>query len=315
MSDLIANRGVSDSKDCPPVATKPVHQKIATREAHLGGDLVIHRALPTQERRMIGAWCFLDHFGPFDLRVSGLDIAPHPHMGLQTFTWLIAGNIMHKDSLGNEQMIQPGEVNLMTSGHGISHSEQSVVVGTQAELHGVQLWIALPDGQRNSAPEFHHYQQMPVYEHDNLKITVLAGEFFGVSTPINIFSPLLGLDIAAAKKSGATVLPLQAGFEYGVMVLRGSVTVDGEMLQAEELLYLGCGRTQLTLEVGEDAHLLLIGGEPFKEEILVWWNFVARTKSEMGQAVVDWETGTRFGEVLSYGSSDRLEPPAASKPG
>src|SRR5262249_8382743 len=127
MSDLIADREISDSKDCGPASLKPVKQKIETRTAQIGEGLTIRRALPHPERRMIGAWCFFDHFGPVNLKTSnGLNIAPHPHMGLQTFTWVIAGQILHRDSLGFQQIIQPGQVNLMTAGNGISHSEETV---------------------------------------------------------------------------------------------------------------------------------------------------------------------------------------------
>jgi redox-sensitive bicupin YhaK (pirin superfamily) len=295
MSDLIPKNHLSDSKDCP-ASHQLIAQKILTREAHIGENLTIRRALPNSDRRMIGAWCFFDHFGPLNLKTSGLNIAPHPHMGLQTFTWTLHGEILHRDSLGSEQVIKPGQVNLMTSGAGISHSEESL---PDSILHGVQLWIALPDSMRFMDPDFNHYASVPYVLHDHLFIHILAGEFLGEQSPAKVYSPLIGLEIYAQEDT-ESVLPLNSKFEYGILPLVGEIEVEGELIDLTTLLYLGCGRKQLNIKLKKGARILMIGGEPFTEEILIWWNFVARTEDELITAVNDWNNHTRFGEVQGY---------------
>jgi redox-sensitive bicupin YhaK (pirin superfamily) len=305
MSDLIKEAKLSDSKDCPASSQKPIHEKIPTRNALLGEGLTIRRALPQRARRMIGAWCFFDHFGPLDLKKSGLNVAPHPHIGLQTFTWTIAGEILHRDSLGSKQVIRPGAVNLMTAGKGISHSEESL---PDSVLHGVQLWIALPDAMRNMEPAFAHHPDLPTHEQEGVLITVLAGELFGLQAPTKVYSLLIGLDLQALREA-KTELPLNTKFEYGVLVLSGSITVEEETIEPGTLLYLGCGRKSLALTIPAAARVFIIGGEPFEEEILLWWNFVARTRDEIVQATEDWQQHRRFGEVQAY-AGDRLDAPA-----
>jgi redox-sensitive bicupin YhaK (pirin superfamily) len=309
MSDLIKNPNLSDSKDCPASSLKPIFEKIPTRNAEIGKGLTIRRALPHRARRMIGAWCFFDHFGPLNLREGGLNIAPHPHIGLQTFTWTIAGEILHRDSLGSEQVISPGAVNLMTSGHGISHSEESL---PDSVLHGVQLWIALPDAVRNNPPAFAHHADLPIHEQDGVRFTVLVGESFGLQAPTKVYSPLVGLNINALRSSSAE-LPLNPTFEYGVLVLSGSVTIEDETIEPDTLLYLACGRKNLTLVLPADAHVFMIGGQPFEEEILLWWNFVARTRDEIVQATEDWqEQRARFDKVEGYVGGRLDAPPVSS---
>ena len=298
MSDLIKISQLSDSKDCPEVASKPIQQKIKTRQAMLGNNLTIRRALPTRERRMIGAWCFFDHFGPLDLKNGHeLDVAPHPHIGLQTFTWILEGEILHRDSLGSEQLIKPGQVNLMTSGRGIAHSEESLV--PNSVLQGLQLWIALPDAIRHMEPDFKHYPELPAIHHEGLAIHVMAGELFDVKAPAAVYTPLIGLDIQAAI-AAKTTLPLNPKFEYGVLPLTTDIEVDGIKVDKNTLLYLGCGRSELALNIPKNARFVLIGGEPFNEEILIWWNFVARTKQEIIEVTNAWNQGTYFGEVTGY---------------
>jgi len=306
MSDLLRETKLSDSHDCPAFSKQPILQKIPNRVAEIGEGITIRRALPSALRRTIGAWCFFDHFGPVNLKSSDLKIAPHPHMGLQTFTWTLTGEILHRDSLGSEQIIRPGEVNLMSAGHGISHSEESL---PDSVLHGVQLWIALPDAVRNNKPEFSHYSELPSLEQDGVQITVLAGEFLENLAPAKVYSPLIGLALHA-RRNAATRLPLNPAFEYGVLVLTGEIQVEQESLVPGTLLYLGCGREELSLQVASDSHIFIIGGEPFKEEILLWWNFVARSKAEMSEAADAWEKHERFGEVKGYGDgTERLNPP------
>lgn len=306
MSDLIAKTQLSDSKDCPEHAEHPVLQTIQTRKALLGEHLTIRRALPTRERRMIGAWCFLDHFGRMDLQ-SGheFDVAPHPHIGLQTFTWILEGTIEHCDSLGSQQEIQPGQVNLMTAGKGISHSELSVQ--PHSTLEGLQLWIALPDAVRHIEPDFAHYPKIPVVTYDGLVIHVMVGEIFDVKAPTVVYSPLIGLDIQASAAT-QTKLPLNPKFEYGILPLTEHIEVEGITIDKTTFLYLGCGRSELLLNIPQGERFVLIGGEPFNEEILIWWNFVARNKQEIIDATNAWNDGSDFGEVKGY-SGARMRAP------
>lgn len=270
--------------------------------------MTIRRALPSTPCRMIGAWCFLDHFGPVDVtRGHGLRVGPHPHTALQTFTWPLAGEILHRDSLGYEQIIRPGQVNLMTAGRGISHSEESP--GTRSsQLHGAQLWIALPEAVRHCEPAFDHYPKLPVIERDGFRITLLVGEALGEQAPTRVFTPLLSLDFMTGGEA-ATTLDVPAGFEFGVLMLEGQATIDSQVLHVGQLLYLGSGSDQLRVSSTSPARLLLIGGAPFGEEILMWWNFVGRSREELTRAAAEWDSGdARFGTVRGY-PGERLKAP------
>jgi redox-sensitive bicupin YhaK (pirin superfamily) len=271
-------------------------ERLESKRAIVGDGFEIRRALPNRHRRLIGAWCFLDHAGPADYPSGGgLVVGPHPHIGLQTFTWMIEGSIQHTDSLGYRQLIRPGQVNLMTAGRGISHAEDSPA-DAAGRFQLAQLWIALPDAERHREPSFHHYPELPIHERGGFRITVLAGSFAGERAPAAVYSPLVGLDLAA-EGSARTELALDPGFEHGVMALEGSATVGGEPLSPGALLYFGAGRDRLTVESTAAARLLMIGGHPFGEDVLLWWNFVARTYGEMEQATRDWLESGRFGKV------------------
>ncbi len=271
-------------------------ERLESHRAIVGEGFEIRRALPNRHRRMVGAWCFLDHAGPADYATgAGLNIGPHPHIGLQTFSWMIEGRILHRDSLGFEQWIHPGQVNLMTAGRGISHSEESPA-DAPGRFQLAQLWIALPGHERHREPDFQHYPVLPVLDRGGFRITVLAGDFGGERSPAAVYSPLVGLDLAAAGDA-LTALPLEPRFEYAAMTLEGAPAVEGESLMPGTLLYLGTGRPALTLASSAASRLLLIGGEPFGESILLWWNFVARTREEMELATRDWNEGRRFGKV------------------
>lgn len=286
----------------------PVFVRIPTREAVIGDNLHIHRALPTKEKRLIGAWCFLDHAGPTVLS-EGEDflVGPHPHIGLQTFTWMLEGEMEHLDSLGYQQLIRPYEINLMTAGKGISHVEKSPE-GHSSRLHTAQLWIALPDSHRHIEPAFDHYENLPVIEQDGCHLTVLAGDFLGQHSPVKVYSNMVGVDIST-KTSSQTTLSLNPDFEYGILVLHGTARIEGENVQPDELIYLGQQRTELSITLADNTRLLLLGGEPFGEDIIVWWNFVARTTEEIQQATLDWKTTNRFGEIKAF-NDHRLIAPA-----
>ncbi len=300
MSTLEHRPQPSNSRDCAAAARQPVCERIAAREATLGEGMRIYRALPTSQRRTIGAWCFLDHFGPIDVATgAGLRVGPHPHIGLQTVTWLREGEILHRDSLGFVQPIRPGQLNLMTSGRGISHSEESPTQ-RPPRLHGAQLWIALPENARHVAPDFEHHPTLPTIDHGGLRVTVIAGAALGQRSPARVHTPLVGLELCAA---GAvdTVLPADPAFEYGALVLEGEVDVAGERLAPGTLLYLGCGRDVLPIRTTAPAALMLIGGQPLAETALMWWNFVARTQAELSAATRDWNAGAPYlGEVRGY---------------
>jgi quercetin 2,3-dioxygenase len=313
MSDLERPYEASDSRDCPAATGGPESQLIPTRDAVLGAGMAIRRALPSPARRMIGAWCFLDHFGPIDTRGGdGLRVGPHPHTGLQTFTWPLAGEILHRDSLGTEQLIRPGAVNLMTAGRGISHSEESPAQRSPM-LHGAQLWIALPEAWRHTDPAFEHYPRMPVIERDGFHVTVLAGEALGKRAPTRVFSPLLGLDLTA-DAGATTTLTLRSDFEHGALMLQGEATIAGQLLGVGRLLYLGRHRNRVSIACAGPARLLILGGEPFAEEVLMWWNFVGRSRAELAQAVADWNAGNlRFGSVHGY-PGERLVAPTPPWP-
>ena len=205
--------------------------------------------------------------------------------------------------MGYEQIIRPGQVNLMTAGCGIAHAEDSVTEDA-GRLHAAQLWIALPEAERQRPPNFQHYPDLPVLEADGFRVTVLAGTVNGQTAPTEVFSPLVGLDITALRAAQTTV-SLNPGFEHATLVLSGEVEVAGERLTPGTLLYLGCSRERIPLRCGAPARLMLIGGEPFKEEILLWWNFVARTQEEMRQS----DRGLERGALLRRSQRQPLATP------
>lgn len=285
----------------------PVPLRIAARRNDIGEGMSVLRALPTRERRMVGAWCFLDHLGPVEFAPGqGMHVGAHPHIGLQTFTWLIEGEILHRDSLGSEQIIRPGEVNLMSAGCGIVHTEDSVTPG--GRLHAAQLWIALPPHAAGSAPAFAHHPELPCWQEGALRLTLLAGSHAGRVAPARVHSPLLGLDLAT-DAGGELVLPLDPGFEYALLPLCGDVMLAAERFGADEFAWLGTGLTSLRVALGPKSRVLLIGGEPFAEPVRMWWNFVAFSQDEIAAAQDAWERGdARFGQV-GDGSATRLVPP------
>ncbi len=308
MSNLVNERDFATSPDCPVVDGKRQVQHITPRSADVGG-IPVNRVLPSRQRRMVGAWCFLDHAGPavFKGDSRGLRVGPHPHIGLQTFTWMLEGEVLHRDSLGNEQVIRPGQVNLMTAGRGISHTEESVPGGRH--LHAAQLWIALPEAHRRTDPRFDHYPDLPVWEAQGVTFTLLTGEFAGHRAPTLAFSPLVGLDLAAAS-AVSLALPLREDFEYGLLPLEGELEIEGKTFPPNELAYLGRGRSRVDLVLPEGGRAILVGGEPLGEEILIWWNFVGHSKAEIIEAQRDWEAESpRFGRIPEFDGPRLSAPP------
>ena len=288
--------------------TSPKFERFSARESIVGTDTRIRRALPNARKRTIGAWCFLDHVGPVQFeKGKGLHVGPHPHIGLQTFTWMIEGEIMHRDSLGNEQVITPGQVNLMTAGNGVTHTEDSVQDGTT--MHAAQLWIALPEHRRHGAAAFANYADLPKYRINDITVVVLAGAHAGHVSPAEVHTPLVGLDLSTGTMAGNTTLPLQPSFEYGFLVLQGTAAINGDTLEPGTLLYLNPGAEALDVSLESNSRVLVVGGEPF-EDILIWWNFVARTQDEMISAITDWNEGTdRFPRPRAGSNSPVLKAP------
>jgi redox-sensitive bicupin YhaK (pirin superfamily) len=277
-----------------------------SREARVG-DMTVRRLLPLRLRRSVGAWCFADHYGPMSVDgVAGMLVPPHPHIGLQTVTWLISGNVLHRDSLGSEQMIRPGQLNLMTAARGIAHSEESPAEH-DPQLHGIQLWVALPDATRLAEPAFEHHADLPVAGADGFRITVLLGSLGGAESPARAFSEIIGAEIVATRDARA-MIPLRPAYEHVIFVTTGSAEVEGTTVTPGRLLYLGTGREQVPVAAAAGSRLALLGGVPLGEPLLMWWNFVARTPEEIATAVSDWREG-RFGSVGGY-DGDPLPAPA-----
>ena len=297
---------ISHSDDCEKYVNKFI-QDFQIRSAEIGKGTVIKRALPSREKRMIGAWCFLDHAGPVHFKQGeGLDVGPHPHIGLQTFTWMIDGTMMHTDSVGSEQMIRPKQVNLMTAGYGISHTE--VAPQTETEMHAAQLWIALPDDKKDIAPRFDHYPELPTLLHNEIEFTVLVGEYLGQTSPVAVYTPLLGVDLTAQADS-TTTLPLNPEFEYAFMALEGSAVINGQQLTQDNMWVLEPGLEHIQIEISKGSRVLLLGGTPFESPILLWWNFVGRSYEEIAEARQQWiDHDSRFGEIPSY-TGERLKAP------
>jgi redox-sensitive bicupin YhaK (pirin superfamily) len=280
------------------------------RELRLGS-LTVSRALPVRDKRFIGPWCFLDRFGPLTFGDGKpMDVAPHPHIGLQTVTWLLDGEIVHDDSLGFESVLRPGGVNVMTSGAGIAHAEQTPPENS-GTLNGVQLWVALPDRHRHAAPGFDHRAEVPIVESAGGLAHVFAGVFEDAGSAGPYYSDLLGVDLQIHRRRAFDV-PLNPKYEYGALVMDGVCTLNGERLEPRMLYYLGTTRTAATFSSDEGGRVLLIGGPPFGETILMWWNFVARTPEEIAEARTDWEERRRFGEVAAY-KGPRLGAPALAR--
>ncbi|MGI5181881.1 pirin family protein [Dactylosporangium sp. CA-152071] len=278
------------------------------RDVPLGRYSVVRRTLPNKVRRTVGAWCFLDHFGPEEVTGKpGMRVPPHPHIGLQTVTWLFDGEIRHRDSLGSDVLIRPGELNIMTSGRGIAHSEDSPTEKPPL-LHGVQLWVALPDGARWQEPRFEHLEDLPVAEAAGVRMTVAVGSLGGVTSPAVVHSELVGAEVRLDAGTPAEIA-IDQTYEHGVVVTDGGARVEGVDVPPGSLLHLPEGRSSLRLASEGGARLFLVGGVPLDEDLVMWWNFVARSHEEIVEARDEWQAGSsRFGVVP--GGQEPLPAPA-----
>jgi redox-sensitive bicupin YhaK (pirin superfamily) len=282
----------------------------ANREVRLGA-LEIARALPVRQRRMVGPWCFLDRFGPISFGDQRpMDVAPHPHIGLQTVTWLLDGEVRHDDSLGSKAVVAAGGVNVMTAGRAIAHAERTPV-DNRGRLSGVQLWAALPDAHRNTDAAFESIPEVPVVETSGGVLRVFSGSLGGATSPAKHYSEIVGADLSI--HAGETLgLDLRSEYEHGLLLLEGDCALEGRRLEMKKLYYLSTGRSSALFASAEGGRVLLLGGPPFPEKILMWWNFVARTPEEIADARADWQNHRRFGEVAAYPGS-RLEAPGLGK--
>ncbi len=278
-------------------------ETLSPRDVPLGGlrAMTVRRTLPQRKRSLIGAWCFLDHYGPDDVaETGGMRVPPHPHTGLQTVSWLFSGEVEHRDSLGTHALVRPGELNLMTAGYGISHSEDSTPA--TRVLHGVQLWTVLPERDRDTAPAFDQHVPPAVPLEDGV-VRVFLGTLEGSTSPVGTFSPLVGAEVVLGGGYEHT-FAVDPTFEHGVLVDTGTVEVDGVRGERDHLLYVPPGATSLRVRaVDDDVRLVLIGGLPLGERMVMWWNFIGRDHEEVTAARQRWqaEIGADDAQIRSAG--------------
>ena len=287
---------------------EPERELLHPREVPLGGPraMPVRRVLPNRDRRMVGAWCFADSYGPSDIAgQAGMQVPPHPHIGLRTVSWLIEGEILHQDSVGSRRVVRPGELPLMTAGTGIAHSEQTPPEHSP-RLYGAQLWIALPESSRRVAPDFEFHRDLPRQDDRHGSVTVILGELDGATSPATTHAPLVGAALQLTSAARRT-LPLTTDFEHAVLALSPGLTVEDVPVPAGSMLYLGRGRSRVSVTAESPAHALLLGGEPFDEDLVMWWNFVGRSHEEILEARQTWERErdtvaprSRFGPVTGY---------------
>jgi redox-sensitive bicupin YhaK (pirin superfamily) len=304
MSNLEKDPAELSIPDAAPVA----FEILEPRDVPLGGPraMSVRRTLPQRARSLIGAWCFVDHYGPDLVATSGgMTVPPHPHTGLQTVSWLFAGDIDHRDSVGSHAVVRPGELNLMTAGRGIQHSEVSLPNTTV--LHGAQLWIALPDAMRNAEPFFENFVPQP-FEFQGATVRVFLGELLGRSSTARTFTAVVGaqLDVPA---NSTIELAVNPDFEHGILVDAGSPTVEGHPVARAEIAYVATGADSIQIDSGDEpVRALLIGGEPLGEPIVMWWNFIGRSHEEIVAFRERWQSDViagvnpegLFGHVTGY---------------
>jgi redox-sensitive bicupin YhaK (pirin superfamily) len=268
--------------------------KLLGRKSDLGGGLFVTRILPDRQKRLVGPFCFLDHMGPVAIQPGQeTDVKPHPHIGLSTLTYLFEGRIVHRDSLGTEALIEPGDVNWMTAGSGISHSERTHPDDRSIPryLDGLQLWVALPDGEEETDPSFQHYDSstIPSIDTERSKITLVAGSGFELTSPIKTISPLV-LIIVDSKQDHDFEFS-KPGFELGVAVSHGFAECDGESLESNQMLVFEDGIVP-PIKVKANTRLIILGGSPFETSRHMWWNFVSSSKERIESAKKSWKAGT-----------------------
>lgn len=265
---------------------------IVPRLRDLGDGFTVRRVLPYAKRRHVGPFVFFDHMGPVQFAPGqGLDVRPHPHIGLATVTYLFEGEIMHRDSLGVVQPIRPGDVNWMVAGRGIAHSERTrdEIRKSGAALHGIQSWFALPKAHEETEPTFHHHpaSSLPEIEKPGARLRLIAGSAFGATSPAQVFAPMVYID---AQLSDGAALPLPDDEERAVYVAIGEVILDGNVYESGTMLVLKPGAQPRIVARGA-ARLMVLGGAPLDGERNLWWNFVSSSKDRIEQAKADWRAG------------------------
>jgi redox-sensitive bicupin YhaK (pirin superfamily) len=285
-----------------PKAAEPadgVETAILPRSRDLGDGFTVHRLLPFAQRRMVGPFIFFDAMGPTLFAAGqGLDVRPHPHIGLATVTYLFEGEILHRDSLGNIQPIRPGEVNWMTAGSGIAHSERSDTALRQKpqRLAGIQSWVALPRRDEETVPGFSHHAKLalPLIEGEGKSVRLIAGSFAGKRSPVEVFSPTLYAD-ATLGPGARFALPAEHE-ERGAYLIEGRIDIGSESYAPGQLLVFR-PKAEITVTAPEGARLMLLGGEPMDEPRHIWWNFVSSSAERIEAAKADWRAG-RFAPVI-----------------
>jgi quercetin 2,3-dioxygenase len=302
MTNLDSNPGFESdlSNNLASQILHPRKVKLTTRAG-----ISVERLLPNKDVRMIGAWCFLDHFLP-DEHNQKMQVAAHPHTGLQTVTWLFSGEVIHNDSLGRRQKIRPTQLNLMTAGIGISHSEVST--NESEMLHGIQFWIALPDAFRSGPATFQHYENLPFIDMGSVKATLIAGELFDKKSPTQIYSPLVGaqLDFGQADE---IEIEIREDFEYGFLAVNSNIFINEDQTLRGSLFHLSKGNGKVKIKSDAPAIVIMIGGVPFEEEILMWWNFIGRNHDEIERMRINWETSSELFGFVTDDLGERIPAP------
>ena len=306
MSNLEAGtppEGAAQSVINAPLLLDPRRVKLTTRSG-----VTIQRTLPHKDLKKIGAWCFLDAYGPTS-EPGAMRVAAHPHTGLQTVTWLFSGTVIHNDSLGSHSTIQPGELNLMTAGHGIAHSELSLESDTP--LQGVQLWVVLPESSRDRKPDFRHHRDLPRFSHGGAEITLFMGELLGRRSEATTYSPVVGAQIQTS--ASESVIPLNKDWEHGILAVTDQVHIDGITMKKDQLLYFPPGKEGFSIngnsEGGDSTTLILIGGAPFEEKFVMWWNFIGRSHEEIVEMRNMWQSSSDRFPHFSDSIQDRIPAP------
>lgn len=280
-----------------PVSMRTVDLILPASESYLPGNFVVHRALPRRELRRVGGFVFLDHFDQPNVSPELFDVPPHPHVGLQTVTYLFEGEILHTDSLDHQQKVFPGDVNWMTSGRGITHAEQ--VTEMQPRVHGIQSWVGLPHDKRKIDPAFEHYERevLPKIAGDSFEMTVIAGNCGEAVSPISTFQQLVYLDVSA--HAGAFYeFPVDPRHELAVYVCEGAVRVGETGLKRHDLGRLSAG-DRFAFTADTKTRFILIGGERLPDPTVIYWNFITDTLGEAKQRMIEWEDG-HFPPVRRY---------------
>ena len=276
-----------------------VETVIETRARDLVDDFKVRRVLPSRQRRMVGPFIFLDQMGPEMLREGrGLDVAPHPHIGLATVTYLFSGELLHRDSLGSVQPIRPGELNWMTAGRGIAHSERTPqeMRAVGSDLFGIQSWVALPTQHEEDEPAFAHHgaNELPIVKDHGKRVRLICGSLYGARSPVRLMSDMFYAEVIL---EGDARLPVPTDYEErAAYVVEGSIGIDSEMYHAGQLIVFKPG-SEIILNTPGKARLMLLGGEPLEGRRHIWWNFVSSSPERIEQAKDDWKSG-RFSPVI-----------------